>query len=73
MSLGMTYGLPERIAPLVPCVEESETMKQIEGSTDGIKWIPYAVKADELEARQAAVSCILNTKHTYVRIIEVTA
>ena len=48
-------------------------MKQIEGSAEGIKWVPYAVKADELEARQAAASCILNTNHTYVRIIEVTA
>ena len=46
-------------------------MNQIEGSTDGIKWIPYAIKDDELEARQAAASCILKTKHTHVRIVGV--
>ena len=48
-----------------------ERMKQVEGSADGIKWVPFAIKADELEAREAAASCILKTKHTYVRIIEV--
>ena len=46
-------------------------MKQIEGSLDGIKWIPYAIKNDELEARQAAASCILKTKYTQVRIVGV--
>jgi len=46
-------------------------MKQVEGSADGINWIPFAIKATELEAREAASSCILKTKHTYVRIIEV--
>ena len=48
-----------------------ERMKRVEGSADGIKWVPFAIKADELEAREAAASCILKTKHTYVRIIEV--
>ena len=49
----------------------SEGMKQVEGSANGINWIPFAIKATELEAREAAVSCSLKTKHTYVRIIEV--
>lgn len=46
-------------------------MKQVEGSADGKQWIPFAIKATELEAREAAASCILKSKHTYVRIIEV--
>jgi|TARA_B100000035_G_scaffold240923_1_gene209308 hypothetical protein len=46
-------------------------MKQVEGSADGINWVPFAIKATTLEAREAAASCILKTKHTYVRIIEV--
>ena len=46
-------------------------MKQIEGSLDGIKWIPYAIEDDELEARRVAARCILKTKHTHVRIVGV--
>ena len=46
-------------------------MRMIEGSTDGINWVPYAMKTNEGEARAAASTCILKTKHTHVRIIEV--
>tara|TARA_B100000900_G_scaffold391576_1_gene386316 strand:+ start:1095 stop:1271 length:177 start_codon:yes stop_codon:yes gene_type:complete len=56
-----------------PTPNGSETMKQIQGSSDGINWVPYAIKGDEKEAREAAASCILKTNHMYVRIIEVTA
>ena len=51
--------------------KESERMRMIEGSTDGINWVPYAMKTNEGEARAAASTCILKTKHTHVRIIEV--
>ena len=49
----------------------SERMKLVEGSTDGINWVPYAMKTNDSEARAAASTCILKTKHTHVRIIEV--
>ena len=49
----------------------SERMKLIEGSADGINWVPYAMKTNDTEARAAAATCILKTKHTHVRIIEV--
>jgi len=45
-------------------------MKQVEGSADGINWVPFAVKGNEIEAREAAAKCILKTKHSYVRIVE---
>jgi hypothetical protein len=48
-------------------------MKRIEGSTDGVKWTLFATTNDITEARRAASKCVLMTKHTYVRIIEVTA
>jgi hypothetical protein len=46
-------------------------MKLVEGSVDGINWVPYAMKTNDTEARAAAATCILKTKHTHVRIIEV--
>jgi hypothetical protein len=48
-------------------------MKRIEGSADGVKWTLFATKDTMNEARRAASKCVLMTKHTYVRIIEVTA
>lgn len=45
-------------------------MMKIEGSTDGVTWVPYAIKGSLIEARESAASCILKTKHTYVRIVE---
>ena len=45
-------------------------MMKIEGSTDGVTWVAYAIKGNLIEAREAAASCILKTKHTYVRIVE---
>jgi hypothetical protein len=46
-------------------------MNQVEGSVDGIRWFPFAIKSNMVEAREAAASCILKSNHTYVRIIEV--
>jgi hypothetical protein len=45
-------------------------MKRVEGSADGINWVPFAIKGNEIEAREAAANCILKSKHTYVRIVE---
>ena len=45
-------------------------MMKVEGSTDGVTWVAFAIKADLTEAREAAASCILKTKHTYVRFVE---
>ncbi len=46
-------------------------MKLVEGSVDGKQWVSYAIKTNDTEARAAAATCILKTKHTHVRIIEV--
>lgn len=45
-------------------------MLRVEGSTDGVTWVAYSIKAHLVEAREAAASCILKTKHTHVRIVE---
>jgi len=45
-------------------------MMKIEGSTDGVTPVAYAIKGNLIEAREAAASCILKTKHTHVRIVE---
>ena len=46
-------------------------MNQVEGSNDGTRWVPFAIKSNMVEAREAAASCILKSKHTYVRIVDV--
>ena len=46
-------------------------MIKIEGSTDGVKWTLFSKKDTMNEARRAASNCVLMTKHTQVRIIEV--
>jgi len=46
-------------------------MMRIEGSADGVKWTLFAKKDTLNEARRAASNCVLMTKHTQVRIIEV--
>lgn len=45
-------------------------MFRVEGSTDGVTWVAYAIKGNLLEARESAASCILKTQHTHVRIVE---
>jgi len=46
-------------------------MKRVEGSADGAKWVLFGTTDDSLEARRIASKCILYTKHSHVRIIEV--
>ena len=46
-------------------------MIRIEGSADGVKWTLFAKKDNINEARRAASNCVLMTKHTQVRIVEV--
>ena len=45
-------------------------MMKVEGSTDGVTWVAFAIKAALTEPREAAASSLLKPKHTYDRSVE---
>lgn len=44
----------------------------IEGSPDGVNWYPYGKGLSIYDAKDIAAKCIKVTKHTHVRIQEVS-